>query len=261
LLKLRAQRLKRSIKSARKKAYTYAFSGLAPYYVINEFPKSGGTWLSELMARALDLPFRRLGAISFEKAIVHGHFVRPDGLKNVVVMFRDPRDVIVSFYYHSYFVNDWANESLVSYTKRRLPFADYHDLKANLPAFIRMISTDPVTPSFTWPQFAANWVGREDVCSTSYEALRADTAGELSRIIECLTGEIPGGNKIEEAVEHYSLARVKKLSEQSMRSATEVPFIREGSLGGWRAHFTPEAEDALREFGYHEPMLKLGYEI
>ena len=251
----------RRLRGLRKKAYVHAFAGSAPYYIVNEFPKSGGTWLAEMLADVLDLPFRRRGAIAHEPSIVHGHFLRPGRLRNVVAIFRDPRDVIVSLYFHCYFVNDRANEALVAATKARLPFDDYSDLRVNLPHFIRSISTVPAVPNFTWPQFADVWAQRPGTWVTTYEALRADTEGELSRIVASLIGQAPDEARIAQVVDHFSLARAKRRHEEQMRAGTEVPFVREGSLGGWRKHFTPESESLLAEFGYDEPMRKLGYDL
>ena len=255
------KRLARRAKSFREKSYARAFSGVAPYYIVNEFPKSGGTWLSEMLAMALDVPFRQQEPIRLERAVVHGHFLNPLGLRNVVVMFRDPRDVIVSFYYHCYFTNDRANHVLVHLMKKRLPFADYNDIQANLPAFIRFISTTPVSPRFTWPAFTKAWAGRPGVASTTYERLRADTEAELARVIQALTHEQPSTSRIAETVEYFSFAAAKRRQESKIRPGTEVPFIRAGALGGWRAHFSPAAEAELAACGYVEPMRRLGYEI
>jgi hypothetical protein len=243
-----------------KKAFTRAFSGIAPYYVVNEFPKSGGTWLCEMLSMALGIPFREREPIRFERSVVHGHFLNPIGLHNVAVIFRDPRDVIVSCYYHFYFKNDRANHVLVDLMKRRLPFDDYDDIAANLPAFIRFISTTPVSPHFSWPAFAAAWAGRQDVTTTTYERLRADTEGELARVIGSL-GLQPSGERIDETVRYCSFAAAKQRQEREMRPGTEVPFIRAGSLGGWRSHFSPAAEAELVRCGYAEPMRALGYKI
>ena len=34
-------------------------SGVLPLYVVNEYPKSGGTWVGQMLGRALDVPFPR----------------------------------------------------------------------------------------------------------------------------------------------------------------------------------------------------------
>lgn len=255
-------RLKTRLYAARHKAYIRAFSGFAPYYIVNEFPKSGGTWLALMLADALDLPFRRNQPIQFERSITHGHFLNPIGLRNVVVLWRDPRDVLVSFYYHCYFLNDRNNAPLVGVMKQCLPFADYENIQSNLPAFINFVSSTPVSPGFTWPEFARVWAHRPGTVQTSYEALRADTTGELVRITEALVGE--GALSLAramEVVEKHRFSVVKSKIESTESGRAYMPFVREGALGGWKKHFTKEAESLLQSHGYHAMMQSVGYHV
>lgn len=257
----RLQRFRSRIFAARHKAYVRSFSGVAPYYVVNEYPKSGGTWLAQMLSDALDIPFRRNAPIRFERSVTHGHFLSPLGLRNVVVLWRDPRDILVSFYYHCYFVNDKGNAGLVRLMKARCPFEDYADIRANLPAFIRFVSQTPASPSFTWPQFVHVWAHRPGTVQTSYEALRADTAGELSRVAEALNGKPLPKGRAAEVAERHSFARAKQAAEETRSADAEISFVREGALGGWRRHFTPGAAAAFRESGHEEALALLRREI
>lgn len=250
--------------TARNKLYVRLGNRLIPYYLVNEFPKSGGTWLSQMLASALELPFRRNDLVRFEPSIVHGHYLNPALLRNVVIIWRDPRDLIVSFYYHSYYVaefNDrkFGNKHLVTLMKERCPFSDYEDIRSNLPRFIDFISTDPVAPRYTWPDFVYRWAHRDDVVQTRYEALRADTTGELARIVQGLTGNHLAPERASEIAERYSFARAKARAEAEHYPGAEKSFVREGSLGGWRRHFTPVAEQRLEQFGYLDALKRLGY--
>lgn len=245
--------------AARHKAYIRFLSGLAPYYIVNEYPKSGGTWLAQMLADTLDLPFRRNEPIRWERAVTHGHFLRPEGLKNVIVMWRDPRDILVSFYYHCYFVNEHDNSMLVSLMKKKLPFSDYNDIKENLPYFIRFISNHPVSPSFSWPDFAARWIYEKNVYHTSYEALRENTENELDKVVFELTGHHVSCEKIEKAVENHSFARAKERAKESTNKEIEVSFIREGAMGGWRRHFSEEALNEIQS--YKRFMGLMGYKL
>ena len=253
-------RLKGRWPAVRHKTFVRAFSALAPFYLVNEFPKSGGTWLAQMLSDVLNLPFRRNAPIRIERSLTHGHFLSPFGLRNVVVLWRDPRDVLVSFYYHSYFVNEHQNAGLVRLMKQHCPFDDYSDIRTNLPDFIRFLTRKPVSPSFTWPQFAQTWAGRPGTVQTSYEALRADTPSELGRIVKALTGmSLPEGLATE-AAERHSFSRAKQAAVRARPTAVEMSFVREGALGGWRKAFSLEAEAVLQEDGYVEAMRGLGYE-
>ncbi|MDN5869890.1 MAG: sulfotransferase domain-containing protein [Nitrococcus sp.] len=227
--------------------------------MVNEFPKSGGTWLAQMLADALALPFRRNQPIRLERSVAHGHFLNPRGLHNVVVLWRDPRDLLVSLYYHCYFVNERHNALLVRLMKERLPFDDYEDIRGNLPAFIRFMSTTPVSPRFTWPQFARVWAGRPGVTESRYEALRCDTPGELTRIVMGLTGCTLPQERAEAIAVRHSFERAKARAVARSGVGVEKSFVREGSVGGWRAHVTAEAEAELGPV-YLEAMQSLGYE-
>lgn len=248
----------------RHKVLVHLLSGVLPYYVVNEFPKCGGSWLTEMLADALDLPFRRNEPVRVEKALVHGHFLRPGLLRNVVVLWRDPRDVLVSLYHHCFFISEYAdqlfgNGKLVAGMRQALPFADYDDVAANLPAFIAYIHENPVVPRFTWPDFARQWAER-DVVHTSYEALRADTPEELARVVGALAGVSLDNARATMIAERHSFARAKAKSEQNLAPEAR-PFVRSGSVGGWRAQFGPEAEALLDRHGYRPLMERLGYTL
>jgi len=47
-------------------------SGALPLYVVNEFPKSGGTWVGQMLGRALGLPFPRNRLPALRPSIMHG---------------------------------------------------------------------------------------------------------------------------------------------------------------------------------------------
>ncbi|MEP1472107.1 MAG: sulfotransferase domain-containing protein [Halieaceae bacterium] len=225
------------------------FSGLLPYYVVNEFPKSGGTWLAQMLSDALDVPFRRNAPIRFERSVTHGHFLYPLGLRNVVVLWRDPRDLLVSFYYHCYFINEHHNSTLVSMMKSRCPFKDYSNIFANLPYFIRFISETPVSPRFSWTEFVSVWARRPGTVQTSYAALRLNTAMELARVVHELTGAMLNAELAVEIADRHSFARAQKAAELQKKDGSEMSFVREGAVGNWQKHFSSDAFAAIRDTG------------
>ena len=252
--------------TARNKAYVRLFARSVPFYVVNEFPKSGGTWLTQMMSDAMDLPFHRNAFVKLERAVIHGHYLNPIGLGNVVVLWRDPRDVIVSFYHHCYFVSEYAdvmfgNRQLVSLMKERCPFADYNDVRTNLPAFIRFISTTPVAPRYSWAKFVSIWANRPGTIQTSYEALRADTAGELTRIIKAVSGQDLSPEHAAQVAEAHSFARAKAAADRNKTASTERSFVREGSVGGWQTQFSDAALQELVKCGYTEGIRRLSYPV
>lgn len=253
-----ARRSRSRFSAVRHKSVIRLCAGAMPYYVVNEFPKSGGSWLAQMLAEALKLPFRRNESVRLERSIVQGHFLNPAGLRRVVVIWRDPRDVLVSYYYHCYFVNEHHNDVMVNMMKQRLPFKDYENIRDNLPAFIHFVSTTPASPRFTWPQFVDAWASRSGVVQTHYGALRCDASGELARIVRELTGQSILSEAAKAIADRHSFERVKRQAQENMTKGVEKSFVREGAIGGWQRHFSQAALDEFDRY-YLRSSRKLGY--
>lgn len=257
--------LRDKLYTARNKVLVRGLGGRLPYYLINEFPKSGGTWLTQMVSDAIGLPYYRNDFVRLEPSVVHGHYLNPALLRNVVVLWRDPRDLLVSYYHHCFFVAEFhdakfGNKQLVARMRERCPFADYDDVRGNLPAFIRFVSTTPVAPRYTWPEFVAVWADRPGTVQARYEALRGDPARELRRIVRELTGQPLAAERSAEIAELRSFARAKRAADDARDSVVERSFVRQGSVGGWRDSFSDAALAELDRFGYSAAMAKLGYQ-
>jgi hypothetical protein len=233
----------------------HLMSGVLPLYVVNEFPKSGGTWVGQMLGRALGLPFPRNRLPVLQPSIMHGHYLNPWGMKNVVVAWRDGRDVMVSWYHQQLIAHEW-NELQVRRSRRELLLEDYGDVHGNLPAFIEYAFTRPHSPRFSWADFVRRWHGRKDAIHVRYEDLRRDTACELRRIVLGLTGRQPSPEEATAIVEEFSFER------QAGRRAGEEDkgsFLRKGVVGDWRARFSREAKEVFDRYAGDELIL-LGYE-
>jgi hypothetical protein len=233
----------------------HLLSGTLPLYVVNEFPKSGGTWVGQMLGRALGVPFPRNSLPVLRPSIMHGHYLTPKGIKNAVIAWRDGRDVMVSWYHQQLILHEW-NERQVSRSRRELPLEDYTDVYENLPAFIEYAFTRPHSPRFSWTEFVRRWHGRKDATHVRYEDLRKDTAGELQRVILGLTGKRLSLEAATSIAEEFSFERQagRQPGEENKRS-----FLRKGVVGDWRSHFSPEARETFDRYAGDELIL-LGYE-
>src|ERR687898_3567402 len=166
----------------------HLLSGPLGLYVINEFPKSGGTWVGQMLGRALGVPFPRNRLPAPRPSIMHGHYLSPWGIRNVVVVWRDGRDVMVSWYHQQLIPHEW-NRAQVARSRRELPLEDYDDVYENLPAFIEYGFTRPHSPGFSWRDFVRRWHSHKEAVHVRYEDLRHDTTGELRRTVRELAGE------------------------------------------------------------------------
>lgn len=247
----------------KKKLALKLLSERLPIYVINEFPKSGGTWLKNMLADALGVTAWTREKSAFQSCVMLTHSMSTDGAKPII-LFRDGRDVMVSFYFHSFFYNDVLNSSHVDLMRKELNFKDYNDVKGNLLEFMKRIHSSPVSPLFSWVEFVDEWAGRDDIIQTSYEALRLDTATELSRIVAESTKNMEIDEQhISEIVKKYSFENVKSNGivlhgNIEKKQAAERVFARKGSVGGWEQYFTEDsivwfesiAKNQLKSLGY-----------
>jgi len=233
----------------------HLLSGVLPLYVVNEFPKSGGTWVGQMLGRALGVPFPRNRLPVVRPSIMHGHYLDPWGMKNVVVAWRDGRDIMVSWYHQQLIPHEW-NRAQVARSRRELPLADYDDIYANLPAFIEYSFTKPHSPGFSWTDFVRRWHGRKGTVHVRYEDLRRDTPGELRRIVGELTDDKLSPEWADAVTEEFSFER-----QSGRRSGEENKgsFLRKGVIGDWRGRFSPEARELFDRYAGEE-LIALGYE-
>lgn len=227
-----------------------------PLYVVNEFPRSGGSWVGLLLSSALDVPFLTHRFPGLSPSVTHGHFLNPWGMKNVVAVWRDGRDVMVSWYHYCLFFNEGHNAPLVRRTRRDLPFDDYDNVRKNLPTFMEYAFTGQGPPGFSWAQFARRWHGHGEAVHVRYEDLQRNTPEELRRVVAALTGEDPGPERAGEIAEKFSFSR---RSDRRPGDENRGSYMRKGVVGDWRANFTREACEVFDNHAGEE-LLLLEYE-
>lgn len=223
--------------------------------IINEYPKSGGSWLSQMVSEALDLPYPRNRLPMMHSCLMQCHVLNPLGMRNVVVVWRDGRDIAVSFYHHLLMGHEFGGTAVATRNALRLGIEDPQDVRENLPRFIRALMIGEIGPSFTWPKFVRSWHGRNGVIETRYEDLLADPAGELSRIVSCLRDGNPDPAEIARIVEKYSF---KAQSGRRQGEEKKGSFMRKGVAGDWANYFSDEAAEVFKSYA-GEALTALGY--
>ena len=250
----------------------HLLSGVVPFYIVNEFPKSGGTWVGQMLGRALGIPFPRNRFPVFRPSVMHGHYLNPWGMRNVVVPWRDGRDVIVSWYHQQLISHEW-NQQQVESSRREFPLENYEDVYGNLPAFIEYAFTrshptsfpwadfvrpftSPHAPNFSWTDFVHSWHERKGVVHVRYEDLRRSTAEQLRRIVSQLTDHTLSPEEAAAIAAEFSFERQsgRRSGEEDKKS-----FLRKGVVGDWREQFSPEAREVFDRYAGDELIL-LGYE-
>jgi len=233
-------------------------SGLLPLYIVTEYPKSGGSWLSSMLSEYLQVPFPRNRRPNITASIMHGHMLYSPFMKNVTCLFRDGRDVMVSLYYHMLFENDKNSPLLVARTRSDLCFEDITDIRSNLGRFIEYIhdveSKSKSPFKFTWSEYVRSWADR-DVNKIKYEDMIEDCYGSMSALIEGLTQQELDETRLRSVIDKYSFENQtrRKPGQEDVKS-----FIRKGQPGDWKEKFTKESAAIFNSY-YSQEMISLGY--
>lgn len=235
----------------------HLLSARLPLYIVNGHQKSGTTWVSQLLAAALDLPYQSNRMPVPKPSILHAHYLHPGTMKNVVIVWRDGRDTLLSWYYHCLFLNDLGgNRLLVERVRNDLRFTDYLDVRANLPQFLKYSFTRQSSPRFSWADFVRSWHHQREAVHVYYEDLKASGERELRRIVRELTGRELGFERTENIIREFSFSRQSK--GQSGEGSER--FLRKGIVGDWRNYYNAEARKTFDYYAGKELIL-LGYEL
>lgn len=227
-----------------------------PVYLVNEYPKSGGTWLAQMLSYCLQLPFYRNQIPKLVPQIQHGHYLYHSQIKNVVILIRDGRDVMVSYYYHCLFLHENAhNYYEVQSTSKALNISDPDDVEKNLPIFIDYCFSRKNHPNFTWVDFCLDWINKEKTIIL-YEKMLEDTSLELQHALEGLGVSRINSHRIDEAVETY---RFSKQAGRQTGLENVNSFLRKGIAGDWKNKFSRESCDIFKFYG-GKTLIQLGYE-
>ena len=241
--------------------------------LVVEYPKSGGTWLAQLISGILNIPFPRNTFPTTSRALYHSHYQPKyliDKNKKIVLLIRDGRDIIVSSYFHYLIWNDKnkQNPKLVNYYRNNLQFEDYDDIRKNLPKFIEfMFKDEPSRLKFfnypgNWTTYNKKWLKRaknqSNIFIIKYEDLLGNANLQMKNLID-YHFNFDNENvdeRIKEVVFKYSFEnQTKRHSGVEDKSN----FLRKGIAGDWKNYFNEEAKDVFKKYG-GSMLIQLGYE-
>jgi Sulfotransferase domain len=236
-------------------------SGALPLYIVTEYQKSGGSWVGQMVSEYLDLPFPRNRVPAIRSSVLHGHIMPTPFLKNVLCVYRDGRDTVVSSYFHMLFESDKNSPHLVKRCRDDLKFDDYDDVKENMPRFIEYLFTEHHVKTlfrrnqFTWAEFVDAWYDKK-VASVKYEKLLSEPLAEMSQALKIMTNLDIDNERLQVIINKYSFENQtkRKPGQEDKKS-----FLRKGQAGDWKEKFTREAAETFNYYAGNQLKL-LSYE-
>ena len=234
-----------------------------PFYYVSEYPRSGGTWLGEMLAEYLDVPMPHQPLMPIlRSAVLHNHWGYSPRLKRVFYLYRDGRDVCTSMYFFCLRALAHENVAMRNYYAAKIPQAarenwQPEDSRKHMAKFVQIWATNPMGCRITWKDHVEQWVcNRQHVVKVSYEELRRDCVAALSRIIpEHVEGSVDR-SKIAEIVEKFNFANQTGRQPGSQDASS---FLRKGVVGDWTNHFDEEAARIFDQYA-GDLLIRLGYE-
>lgn len=216
------------------------------------YPKSGNTWICYLISYSLNAEYDDLDEIGvhpkdpYQRKYVKGgfdhrsyqselgqvlktHRLRPEtNGEKVVYIVRDPRDVMISFYFYlNNFQNKSQNISMYEFIKKHMP---------------------------DWKRHVTEWLDKADTI-IKYEDVSANTPAALDKAFKSIgiSIEMP---ILEQAEEIFNF---NKLSNRKKGEEDKSSFFRKGIVGDWKNHFDNSEKELLKEL-VGDLLIKLGYE-
>ena len=240
-----------------RQAMVHNILGFGPSkIVLTEYPRSGGTWVGQMMAEYLDLPYPLNSFPPRRRCILRGHYLYVSNANDTIVIWRDGRDTVVSQYYYHLFHRRTTIPGHAEKQQERLGIRDTQDIQFNLPRYIEYCFTDGPPHHMTWTSFVEAWKNRTGYVETSYEAMRENPGRELNKILKHLSVFNIDDMKLDSCIKKFSFenATGRRPGEEDAYS-----FARKAIIGDWKNYFTREAREIFDHYA-GQALIELGYE-
>ncbi|MEQ1736114.1 MAG: sulfotransferase domain-containing protein [Rhodoglobus sp.] len=235
---------------------------------IVSYPKSGNTWVRFLIASLLhpesptdfgNIDVRcptiykttnnELRVLPGPRVLKSHEYFDPR-YPRVINVVRDPRDVLVSYFYYL----------------RRKGSVDADSIER----FAEKFMTGRLNDFGTWHENVSSWLAargeRDGFLLVRYEDLLRDGVGELARIAEFL-GHRRAPQQLGVIVEQCSFdsmreseTRTGAQSRHLNSKRNDIGFVREGKSGGWKTELPVEVSSRLEQ-SWGSLIERLGYPI
>lgn len=266
-----SQILRNKLEQLTRLIYVNSISKWNKSVLIVEYPKSGGTWLGQLLSEALNLPFPRNKMPVLSQSIYHSHYLpqwRIPKNNPILYLVRDGRDVMISKYFHELVWNEKnkLNPKNVYYHRSMVPFEDYRNIHENLYDYInyefeyRPSKPQQFTYMGNWCEYNRTWLGEmkrsDHIYLIKYEDLLEDTAETLDQLLKNAFGLELSSDKLQLIVEKYSFENQTKRKRGVENKGS---FLRKGVSGDWKNYFGSKEKELFKQ-NSGDLLIELGYE-
>jgi hypothetical protein len=233
------------------------------------YPRSGNTWLRFLVANLLapdgSMTFANLESrisdvykctrkelVRFPRPrILKSHEYFDPRYKQVIYIVRDPRDVVISYYF---------------FQLKRGQIKDGHEWRQYVRHFLR----GELDPYGSWCENVVTWLAARGNCPgfllLRYEDMLARTERELTKVASFL-GLERSPEQLRKAIELSSAERMRSLEEKEANlwvgtrgTRKDINFVRTAISGGWHNFLSDDLVTQI-ESQWGQVMEQLGYEL
>ena len=217
---------------------------LSGQIVITEYPKCGGTWLSQLLADLTDYEYPRIKIPSFRKNILHGHYLSTAGIRSGVVMWRDPRDILISHFFHCAYFKPLTSDANTRRVRSKIGLTDNDEVvfTRDFPKYYSLLRAKSIHPYFSINEFYSKWFDHPGFIHTSYERLQQNTSAELAKIVKELTDTEVSNSSITKTVSKFEFSKV---SGRSNGDEVSADYLRKGIVGDWKNYLEGEVLEII----------------
>lgn len=246
------------IRSVWRRTYEHVNPLFFPTLHVNEFPKSGGTWLCRMLSEVLDRRFDDNRYPKFGTAVMKHHRLS-FGLTPTITVIRDPRDVVVSYFHHM--LKSFSDDPFNKHGVRIMQNEIYDGQSAepsngdHLAIFIERLILSPVSPAFTWGEFYRHQA-KHDNHILRYEDMRTDPLTNIGLVLRAVGADYSEA-RLQQVIDAHNIDKILAKRQQNGQQDGNF-FIRKGKVGGWRESLREEsialiekdAGDLLDRYGY-----------
>jgi len=184
---------------------------------------------------------------------VFGNFINMCGY-GVIFMYRDLRDVAVSWAHH---VTNATGSTNHPAKKFFLMIKADGGFDAVLEAIIDGVGPLPGVIEH-WEEFAP-WLDQDWVHPVKFEDMRENPEEVAEGIVQYLIGRTREIREETLEISAVSKMKFKEMADET-RKRKQSPTFRKGKPGGWKEEFSSCAAQKFVEHGGHDWLVKLGYE-